>query len=122
MSSSLLWLWDSAAGKWVRAFAEPDGRLHTIESHDGIVPDRATGTGQVTTGITTLHWITIDPSGVNWVLALTDNTDGSGDDYWEFDDASKVSHHIEFIPPMAFVNGIHIKTATSIAEVFFGHD
>jgi len=117
-----LWLWDSSNSKWVKGKGASDGRLYVIEDHDGLVPVRATTTGQVDTGALSLHWITIDPSGVNWVLALTDNTDGSGDDYWEFDDASKVSHHVEFIPPMKFVNGIYIKTVTAIAEVFFGYE
>ncbi len=115
-----IWLWDGSA--WVKGKGSSSGQLYTTEDHAGLIPIRATGTGQVVTGVRTLHWITIDPSGVNWVLALTDNTDGSGDDYWEFDDASKVSHHIEFIPPMKFVNGIYIKTATAIAEVFFGYE
>jgi len=115
-----LCLWDGS--DWVKGKAASDGRLHVIEAHDGLVPVRATGTGQAILGALTLHWVTIDPSGVNWALALTDNDDGAGNDYWEFDDASKVSHHIEFIPPMLFVNGIYVKTATAIAEVFFGYE
>ncbi|KKN28994.1 hypothetical protein LCGC14_0848600 [marine sediment metagenome] len=115
-----IWLWDGTV--WVKAKADSSGRLYVIEDHAGIVPTRATGTGQVATGAKSLHWITIDPSGANWALALTDNTDGSGDDYWEFDDASKVSHHELFVPPMKFVNGIYIKTATSITEVFLAYE
>ena len=115
-----IWLWDGSA--WVQSKGDSSGRLYVIEDHEGIVPIRATGVGQVVVGVKALHWITIDPSGVNWALALTDNTDGAGSDYWEFDDASKVSHHILFTPPIAFATGIYIKTATAISEVFFAYE
>lgn len=103
-----IWLWDAEAGAWVKAPADANHK-------------RLTAAGAVASGHKLLHWMILDPSAVNSVVEISDDTDGSTAIVLDIYETTRDTFPFQFDPPMHFTNGIYLKTATNVTSVTFGY-
>jgi len=115
-----LYGWDGAA--WDKVSINADGEVMTQPGHHELTQTRETAVGSVIEDHVHLHWLTINPSGNNNVLELTDDADGSTAVVWDWSHATRYSIHITFEPSFHFATGIYIKTFTALTSVIMGYD
>lgn len=64
-----------------------------------------------------LYWLTINPSAINFVVELTDDTAALGTVVWDAFGSVRLVQHVIFDPPMDFDTGIYAETLTNITSI-----
>ena len=114
-----IWIWDGTA--WVKASGTSEGHIFTTPGYHDLVQVRHTAVGLVYTGAAHLHWITLNPSGPNAFVGLSDDLDGLGAVAWEYFIGVRKGEQIPFPVPFKFATGIYIQTFTAMTSVIFGY-
>ena len=103
------WLWNHITHIWDKAPAV-------------VTTQRMIAVGQVgAAGAHKLYWVSMNPSGPNSVLVLTDDTAVLGATVFDMYHATRDHMHMVLSPPMDFTAGIWIETLTNFTSVMFGY-
>jgi len=97
----------------------PTGILKVGRAELPSTTTRLVAAGQVVAGAHNLYWATINPSGPNSNLELSDDLNGLGAIVWDFYSSVRQATHFIFDPPLKFTTGIYLKTFAVMTSVAF---
>ena len=120
MPGMMLWGWDGT--KWLPVLCDTNGILRQDQLHHSIVTVRITATGVVSAAPCYLHWISINPSGPNSAVVLTDSLAALATATWGYTKTAKDSDHREFNPAIKFSVGLYVETLTSVTAIYLAYD
>ena len=102
------WGWDPVLEIWVKI---PTSCTTT----------RLIAAGQAYLGMCRLHWIVVNPSAPNALLAITDHNAAAGVVVVDCFLANRNTLPIAMVPAKRFETGIYLETFTNLTSVVFGY-